>query len=147
MSILNKLVVGSLLIGASGLVSAGSFDTWTMQDSKAKRTTVVVSFTGDGATQEAQLDLDVPEGLELAKAVVKVAGSVCAAIPGNKIRVVPPSGAGEALSSRAVDYCSFSFRSNGALSKAKPEFKVSFQECATTTGASACTHQTSDITQ
>jgi len=118
-----------------------------MDDAKSNRTTLVVSFTGDGATQEAQLDLEVPAGLVLAKAIVKVAGSVCAGVPGNKIRIVPPSGAGEALPSRAIDYCSFSFKSSlSVMAKAKPQFKVTFQECATTTKAEACSYQASDVT-
>lgn len=126
---------------------AGSFETYSLSDTKSKRVTVVVSFAGDGVTQDSQVDLDYPAGLTLVKATAKVAGSVCVGIAGNKIRVVPPSGAGKALPSAATDYCSFSFAAQKGLQTSNFSFKPSFTECAAPGGVQSCSHQDQDVTQ
>jgi len=143
----STIAAAALVIFGAGSAVAGSFETYSLGDAKSKRVTVVVSFAGDGVTQDSQVDLDVPQGLVLMNAQAKVAGSVCVGIPGNKVRVVPPSGAGKALPSAATDYCSFSFRAEKSAQVGKVSFKPSFTECAAPNGAQSCAHQDADVTQ
>ncbi len=145
---LSKVVVtAALATFGIGSATAGSFETYSLADGKSKRVTVVVSFTGDGVTEDSQVDLDIPKGLVLVNASAKVAGSVCVGIADNKIRVVPPSGAGKALPSVATDYCSFSFRAEKSAQIGQVAFKPSFTECAAPSGAQSCAHQDADVTQ
>jgi len=120
---------------------AGNFEIWT--DSSAKGgVTMIVSFAGDGLTEDAQVDFDTPKNLKFVRADVKVPGSVCVAFPKeNKVRVVPPSGAGTALPTAATDYCSFSFAGKATGEK----FKPSFVECAAPTGSSKCNADVNEV--
>lgn len=146
--IVKTLATVSTLIAASSAF-AGSFDAYSMSDQKSGRLVLVVSFAGDGVVEEAQLDLDVPSGYGLVSSVAKVAGSVCVGIPGNKVRIVPPSGAGKPLTQGATDYCSFSFKPDKKLSAAisAANFKQSFIECASVSGVKPCDAKIADITK
>ena len=95
-------VLVSLILGcASVAASAGQFEVWHEVGAKGV-VPAIVSFAGDGSTQDAQLDVEYDSSLTLSKAVAKVPGSVCVGLAGNKIRGVPPSGAGTALGSKAA---------------------------------------------
>lgn len=136
-------LAAALLI--SSTASAGSFESWTMADKKAGAVTVVVSFQGDGVTQDAGVDLGIPEGYIVTKSVIKVAGSVCMSTD-KFMRVVPPSGAGEALPKAAVDYCSFALRAKkGAVVSQSINLVPVFTECAAPTGIQSCGHADSAV--
>ena len=137
-----SLVMTAGLALAAAPAFAGNFEIWT--DSSAKGgVTMLVSFAGDGLTEDAQVDFNYPTNLKFVRADVKVPGSICAAFPSeNKVRVVPPSGAGTPLSTAATDYCSFSFSGKGA---AAAKFKPSFVECAAPTGSSKCNADVNEV--
>jgi hypothetical protein len=70
-----------------------------------------ILFTGDGHTQDGQLELTVSsmQGLVITTTVL-VPGSVCTVDPvAARLRIQPASVAGVALPLGAVAYCSFSF--------------------------------------
>ncbi len=136
-----------LLIGlTSGTAVAGNFEIWHDASAKSSSVTAVVSFAGDGNTQDAQADIAYPMNWKLEKATAKVAGSVCVGhANANKIRVVPPSGAGSALSSKATDYCAFSFtKLKGAESKGE-KMTIEFTECQGISSAQGCSAEATDL--
>lgn len=139
-------IAGLVLAASSSIVSAGQFDIWVDPASKGNGVFVVVSFAGDGMTQDAQADISFGESLSLVSAQSKVEGSVCVGLPGkNVIRVVPPSGAGKALTNDSVDYCSFYFSQKGMSKAAGPSFKIDFVECASPDGMHGCGTELLDV--
>jgi len=139
--------VAAILAAFSVSASAGQFEVWS-DGAKGANRTVIVSFAGDGHTQDAQADIAFDPGLEFVTANAKVAGSVCAELKGkNMVRVVPPSGAGSALSSKQIDYCAFSFRSRGGKAVAGTGLTVSFTECAGVSGSSNCESNAIDVSE
>ena len=137
----------AVALGMSSVAQAGKFEVWSDESGKAGQTIAVVSFAGDGVTQDAQLDMTYAENLQFVSASVKVPGSVCVVFQDQRLmRVVPPSGAGQALSAKSVDYCSFSFKSTGAPSKGA-KFSTKFQECAAPSGASSCSTDALDLSE
>jgi hypothetical protein len=136
---------GSALLLAATSATAGQFEIWTDPAAKGNRIVLMVSFAGDGMTEDAQADISYDPALKLVSAQTKVAGSVCVGLPGrNIIRVVPPTGAGTALTSAAVDYCSFVFE-RPAIAKSVAEFKVEFVECGSPTGMHSCGTEIFDV--
>ena len=113
---------------------AGKFEVWTYENEKAGTTEVVVSFTGDAVTQEAQLDLQFAEGLTVRTVDSLWQGSVCVANPDvHGLRAVPPSGAGNALPSKAQDVCKFTLNRAPSLAKsfkASSSFVAKLAECS-----------------
>lgn len=96
-----------LLVGAGG-VSAGTFDfnnTIVVPGGAAE--TLDIFFAGDGDTQDAGIDLDVPANVTINGGVALVAGSICSNFDADTIRVTPPSGAGTPLTSTRTAYCRF----------------------------------------
>lgn len=130
------LLAGSMLF--AGAASAADFQVWTAAG-KGGDVNLTVSFIGDGATQDAQIDLRIPTGYRVAGSEVKAAGSVCAA-SGEKglIRAVPPSGDGKALPSGMMDVCTFKLASTGEKPAGVPVFEVAFKECAGAAGDRTC---------
>jgi hypothetical protein len=114
--------------------ATGHFDTIVLDNSKSGTTEVVITFTGDGVTQDAQLDLLYDAGLTVAKAEALQPGAVCVANPdAHGLRAVPPSGAGKALSTETVDVCKFSLSRAPSLAKsfkASSSISVSLAECS-----------------
>jgi hypothetical protein len=138
--------VASLL--AVSAASAGTFEAYSMADQKSKRLVLVVSFASSQGEAEAQLDLDTPKGYKLVSAQAKVADTLCVQIPGNKIRIVPPSAGTGELSKASKDYCTFTFAAEKGLTAAsKPVFTQSFIECASVSGIKSCNADIADITQ
>ena len=142
------LMVLATAMLANGSVSAADFQVWSQADKSGRDVLLSVSFIGDGATQEAQLDLRIPAGFRVADSVVKTAGSVCVGL-GEKglIRAVPPSGAGKPLPSGLMDVCSFKLISTGEKPAGAPKIEVAFKECGDTTGARSCGVQTPDMAE
>lgn len=141
---IKHLIIASAALAFAGSASAGNFEIWSDSSAKAGYVTAIVSFTGDGATQDAQADIAFGDNLSLVKAVAKVPGSVCVGLPQqNKIRVVPPSGAGQALAAKATDYCAFTFKAKGGASS--PGFRVAFTECAASGGSQNCGSEATDV--
>jgi hypothetical protein len=139
----------ALLLAASFGANAGSFEIWSDVDKASGQTIAVVSFSGDGVTQDAQADFTYGDGLEFVAANTKVAGSICVGFAKDRsIRIVPPSGAGQALPSKATDYCSFSFKSKrgGVIAKGA-KFSTKFQECAAPSGTSSCSVESLDLSE
>jgi hypothetical protein len=135
--------VASLL--AVSAASAGTFEAYSMADQKSKRLVLVVSFA---SSQGEALDLDTPKGYKLVSAQAKVADTLCVQIPGNKIRIVPPSAGTGELSKASKDYCTFTFAAEKGLTAAsKPVFTQSFIECASVSGIKSCNADIADITQ
>jgi len=149
MKILKSLAIASIAsLMSIAAANAGSFDAYSMVDQKSKRLVLVVSFAGDGSVTDAQLDLDAPVGYKLVSAKSKVDGTICVGMTGNKIRIVPPTGAEKALAKSSTDYCTFSFVAEKGLNVASaPVFKQSFIECAALSGIKSCDANISDITQ
>jgi len=136
---ISKSVIASSALCAMLLPAAafaGKFEVWTDATSSGVQT-AIVSFAGDDSTQEAQADYAVPKGWQIVQSKALVAGSVCASVAGGSIaRAVPPSGAGQALSKAAVDYCSFQFKSVSGSAPFNLGLKMS--ECASLTAVSKC---------
>jgi hypothetical protein len=148
MKFLKNVAFASIALLSASAVSAASFDAYSMVDAKSNRLVLMVSFAGGDDITEAQVDFDIPTGYKLVSAQPKVADTLCVAIPGNKIRVVPPSGGTNALSKASTDFCSFTFAvEKGATAPAKPVFKQSFIECAAVSGIKSCNANVADITQ
>lgn len=122
-----------LVAAAASGASSGEFSTF-VYETKRGTTDVVVAFSGDGVTQEAQLDLLFDAGLTVSKAEVLVPGSVCVANPdAHGLRAVPPSGAGKALSSKMMDVCKFSLERAPSLAKSfrtSSSISVRLSECS-----------------
>lgn len=97
----------SLALCAGG-VSAGTFSyPNTIVVPGAPTETLTISFAGDGDTQDAGIDLNLPANVTASAPAVLVAGSVCGVVDADTIRIVPPSGAGTPLTSTPTAYCSF----------------------------------------
>lgn len=128
--------------------SAGTFEAYSMVDQKSKRLVLVVSFAAGAEDTDSQVDFNIPKGYKLVSAKAKVADALCVQIPGDKIRVVSPTGGAKALSSAATDYCAFTFAAEKGLAAAsKPVFEQAFVECAGLTGVKSCNVDVADITQ
>ena len=127
-----RFVAAAVAAVVSCSASAGQFNVWTYQS--GGNHIVKVSFAGDQASQDAQLDLAIPAGFEVAEAKALVNGSVCAGSAESGIlRAVPPSGAGKALPSAETDYCSFVLKAKGGIKpagKGPVELKARLTECA-----------------
>jgi hypothetical protein len=131
----------------AGAATAADFQVWTYADKGGRGAVLAVSFIGDGATQEAQIDLKIPAGFRITESVVKTAGSVCAAsAEKGLIRAVPPSGEGKPLPSGMMDVCTFKLASTGEKVGA-PKVEVAFKECADASGERACGVQTPDVSE
>jgi hypothetical protein len=149
-----KLALSSALIVVAGLASAGpsgEFSTY-VYETKSGMTNVVVAFSGDGVTQEAQLDLTFDQGLSVVKAEPLVGGAVCVANPDvHGLRAVPPSGAGKALSTKGTDVCKFSLARAPSLAKsfkASSSISVRLSECASANGdVGACQSSVHDVSE
>ena len=139
-----KIVVAAIAASVlSFSAHAGQFQVWSYDTGKGQ-THVEVSFAGDGITQDAQLDLAIPAGYKLVSAKSLVDGSVCVASDeASLMRAVPPSGAGEPLTSNEVNYCRFVF-AKGAVAKGKLTFEPKLTECAGI-GAAACQVDFQDV--
>ena len=144
---LNSIVLAASMLVA-GAASAADFQVWTYADKGGRDMVLAVSFIGDGATQDAQIDLNIPTGYRVAGSVVKAAGSVCAA-SGEKglIRVVPPSGEGKPLPSAMMEVCTFKLTSTGEKSAGVPKVEVAFKECGDAAGSRTCNVQTPDTSE
>ncbi len=138
-------VVSLLSVSAA---SAGNFEAYSMVDQKSKRLVLVVSFAAGAEDTDSQVDFAIPNGYKLVSAKAKAADALCVQIPGNKIRVVSPTGGAKALAKAATDYCAFTFAAEkGLATSAKPVFVQSFVECAGLTGVKSCDVHVADITQ
>jgi len=128
--IVNAMLGAALVLSASH-ASAGGWEVWT-EKSSADRLVVVASFTGEGSIDEAQLDLEVNSGFEVIEARALGKGTICFGNPEvNILRSVPPSGAGKALKSSAVDACMFTLRVSAPKGWAPAEMvSTKFVECA-----------------
>lgn len=136
-----RAAIGATILASTGAL-AGNFEVWTYNTGSTMD--VVVSFSGEGKTQDSQLDFQFPDWAASVKAEVVVPGSVCVASKeAGIIRAVPPSGAGEALSSKAVDYCRFSLKAKPGVERT--ELGQRFVECASPGGASACGVKVIDV--
>jgi len=142
------LMVLATTMFAAGSVSAADFQVWTQGDKGGRNVALTVSFIGDGATQEAQLDLRIPAGFRVAESSVKMAGSVCVGLADKGlIRAVPPSGAGKPLPSALTDVCTFKLTSTGEKLAGVPQIEVAFKECGDPAGERTCSVQTPDLSQ
>jgi hypothetical protein len=132
-NLLAKLSLAVCTAIASAGAMAGTFTQVPDPASVAQGGTVNVAFqfAGDGVTQEAQLDLNYNNTVfTTVVPTVVVAGSVCAVNPTPPfIRIIPPSGAGNPLTSTATTYCSFAFTAAPAAPAANYDFTVRFIEC------------------
>lgn len=144
---MKRAMVFAALMIAAGVSNAGDFQTWTYAG-KGGNVVLAVSFIGDGVTQDAQLDLRIPEGYRVTGSATKAAGSVCASFADKGIiRAVPPSGAGKPLESTMMDVCTFNLvAAKGAVASA-PTFEVAFKECAAPSGEMNCGVQSPDVSE
>lgn len=139
------LSVAILGLGAFQAASAGQFEVWTGHD-KGRTVTVLVTFQGDGITEDAQLDLGFDESVEFVSAKTIVDGSVCVLMKNKRaVRIVPPTGGGTPLTSKPVEYCSFLFRANNSKANAAAAFRSEFIECASPTGMHGCEYRVMDV--
>lgn len=148
MKIASKVIFAGLVTAASVCVQAAGFESWSMTEKRAGMTTIVVSFAGDGEAQDAQIDMPIPAGYKMAKALVKVEGSVCVATPDGKLRAVPPSGAGKPLPSKNIDYCVFSLKPDKAGSQSKVAFSAVQAICGSPSkGEYSCSHSDASVSE
>jgi hypothetical protein len=146
-SLCRALLAAGVALTMAGVANAGSFEVAADTGAKADQYVAIVSFTGDGVTQDAQLDLTYSADLEFVQARSLVAGSVCAGFAKTSmVRAVPPSGAGSALPSKTTGYCSFSFRSKAGAVKGD-KLTVAFQECASPSGTGNCSVEKLDLSR
>ncbi|MBL0027760.1 MAG: hypothetical protein IPO95_01280 [Rhodanobacteraceae bacterium] len=148
MKITSQILLSALIGGATFSAFAAGFESWSMTEKRTGATTIVVSFAGDGEAQDAQVDMPIPAGYKLVKASVKVPGSVCVGTPDGKLRAVPPSGAGQALSTKNTDYCSFMIKPEKAGSQAKVAFATTQAVCGSPAkGEYACAHSDASVSE
>ncbi len=118
---------------ALGTANAGSFTTNSPSGQPGNTVTYIVSFAGDGETEDAQLDASFNAG-DFSAVVANpalVPGSTCTTPGGNSIRAVPPSGGGVPLTSTSTAYCSYQVTINAAVvAPAALNFTQTFLECA-----------------
>ena len=146
-SLCRTLLAAGVALTMAGVANAGSFEIASDTGAKANQFVALVSFAGDGVTQDAQLDLTYSSDLEFVQARALVAGSVCVGFAKtNTVRAVPPSGAGTALTSTSTGYCSFSFRSKAGAVKGD-KLTVAFQECASPSGTGNCSVEKLDLSR
>ncbi len=143
------LLAASLL--SSGLVYAGEFSTNTVTVGPGLTTSVTVSFAGDAATVDAQIDLDFPNtDLTVSAPVIVNPGSVCSIIDTNTIRIIPPSGGAVPLPSTATATCSFTFTAGTpAVLPQVNSFTINAtnpNECTSTAATVACTLASGTVT-
>ena len=128
-----KLGVATSLAMAGTAAFAGVFTQSPDPASVAQGGTVNVNFlfAGDGVTQEAQLDLTYNASVfTTVVPTVVVPGSTCGVNAMSQfIRIIPPSGAGNPLTSTATAYCSFAFTAAPAAAPANYDFTTLFIEC------------------
>lgn len=140
MKLSSMFLAASMLV--AGAASAADFQVWTTAG-KGGDVVLAVSFIGDGATQDAQIDLKIPAGYRVAASEMKSAGSVCAASSEKGlIRALPPSGNGKPLPSGIMDVCTFKLSSTGEKPAGLPTFEVAFKECGAASGERTCGVQT-----
>lgn len=136
---LAKLALAGLVSAASTGALAGVYTQSPDPASVAPgaQVNIDILFAGDGATQDTQLDLDYNATVfPTVTGVALVAGSICAVNPSPTfIRIVPPSGAGTALTSTATAYCRFQFTAAAGAAAGNYDFVQRFIEC----DAGACT--------
>jgi len=132
--LITKISLAGALVAACSGAFAGNFTQVPDPQTVAQGATanVAFQFAGDGVTQEAQMDLNYNSTVfTTVTPTVVVAGSVCAvfSMPAAFIRVVPPSGAGNPLTSTATTYCSFAFTAAPAAAAANYDFTTRLLEC------------------
>lgn len=130
-------VSGIIALGAASAAFAGTFtqspDPAAVVRGSSGGTNVDFSFAGNGATQEAQLDLRFDSTGLTITAQALVGGSTCGfdvSTPANTlIRIAPPSGAGTALTSTATAYCRFNVVAAAGATVGARAFTVATAEC------------------
>ncbi|GIX34164.1 MAG: hypothetical protein KatS3mg125_2120 [Lysobacterales bacterium] len=141
------LITALIGVASAQGASAGQFEVWAGHE-KGRSVTVLVTFQGDGVTEDAQLDLGFDESLEFVSAKTIVDGSVCVLMKNKRaIRIVPPTGGGTPLPVKPVEYCSFLFRANLSKGDASAAFRHEFIECASPTGMHACEYRVLDVSE
>ncbi|HET6603805.1 MAG TPA: hypothetical protein VFG21_06255, partial [Xanthomonadaceae bacterium] len=142
------LAVSGLLI--AGIANAGTFSQSPDPGSVVRggsASNVDFLFAGDGETQDAQLDITLSSVADLTiTPSILVPGSVCVLVDADTLRIVPPSGAGVALTSTATAYCRFAFTATAGATLGLRTWTTDFIECASPAGAAAsCTFSGSGV--
>lgn len=130
---MNKILTGLLVMAFAAPALAGEWSAWT-EVRKNGEVVVMTSFAGDGATEDAQLDLTVLKAFTVVGVDTIQKDSVCEAfVERNMLRSVPPSGAGTPLSSAQTETCMFVLRplaKDLGADAVKSLLQVKFAECA-----------------
>jgi hypothetical protein len=132
-NLLTKISMAVFAAMASAGAMAGNFTQVPDPASVAQGATVNVAFqfAGDTVTQEAQLDLNYNSTVfTTVVPTTVVVGSTCAVNPTPPfIRIIPPSGAGTALTSTPTTYCSFAFTAAPGATLGNYDFTTRTLEC------------------
>ncbi|MBD8527330.1 hypothetical protein [Pseudomarimonas arenosa] len=134
-----NLCVASSGLAALLLAGSASAGEWVLSvdPQGGNRVEVFATFHGDGATEEAQLDVKLNGAFAVESVEKLIPGSVCvASVEKNILRAVPPSGAGVGLPKGAHDTCVFTLRflQKSMVADFSSQFDVSFTECASSKG-------------
>ncbi len=139
-------IVSAVLLALSGTAAAGTFSLTATPDAGdtvdvllGSTTSVQFFYTGNGDTQDAQMDFTLSDftGLTITPQVL-VAGSVCAYNGTTLLRVVPPSGAGNPLTSTPTAYCAFSIAVDPAAPQTVRTISTSLLDCAPLGAGDTC---------
>lgn len=140
-NLFNSLAAGAVLLGSCAVAQAGDWSV-NLDPKGGNRVDVILSFSGDGATEDTQIDVKVKSPFRVLSTDTLMKGSVCvASVEKAILRAVPPSGAGSALAKSINDTCVFSlmFDQKSAMDDFASEFEVGFVECASSvSGAVKC---------
>jgi len=116
---------------------------FTAQVSGAPGATVTLSvtYTGDGATAEAQTDLDFSNAnIAITNPVIQNGATNCLVVSPTKLRILAPSGGSQPLPAGPIAYCNFTVAISAMAPEALIPFTASNVECFNTMGgASTCT--------
>lgn len=131
-------IVSAVLLALSGAASAGTFSLTTSPNASDEidvitggTTGVQIFFTGDGSTQDAQMDFTLDNFADLTiTPVVLVAGSTCGFDGATLLRIAPPSGAGTALTSTPTAYCRFDIAAAPAAALGPRAISTTLLDCA-----------------
>lgn len=141
-----RVLGATLLATMASAAIAGTYSTNNPTIAPGANGTVTVSFAGDGTTQDSQWDFTYNTAVLTPSApMILVPGSVCSIFPAAGmvpafVRVSPPSGAGNPVTSTNTAYCSFTFAVAAGAATGQSAFTTRFIECEGAAGPVApCT--------
>lgn len=106
-------LLASVLLAAVSSANAGTYTFSNVSVQPGGSVDITLAFTGDGDTQDAQIDLDVPAGLTASAPTSQTAGATCSLFDANTIRTISPTGA--VLPTGPTNHCRFTITASNMI--------------------------------